>query len=127
MKKLILILFVALASLTASAKAPVLHVEKMFDGSYNSDPDVTIIITRSQDQLFRGCTVNNNEALVKKITQLFDQDLKNATTSKEIYSSGSRFRSMTIINDGYEIYVGLSYNTDNGCYLFIKAEPEAFK
>ncbi len=127
MKKYILIIIFSLVSLCASAKSPNLHVEKIFDGSYNSNKSVSLNISKNQDTYFRGCTVTNNKSLLDKFVKLFEKDLPQATRSQDLISSGSRFRSMVIINNGEEIYIGLSYDTNNGCYLFIKGPSNAFK
>lgn len=127
MKKYLLILVFSLTWLSGFAKSPNLHVEKMFDGTYNSDPTVYINISKSQDNYFRGFTVTNNSKLVKIISQLFEQDLPKAIRTQDIFSNGSHFSSMTIQNNGEEIYLGLSYDQNNGCYLFIKGPVSAFK
>lgn len=127
MKKFILFIVLSLVSLSAFAKSPNLNVEKMFDGSYTSNPSVSLNISKSPEKYFRGCTVTANASIVKKITQLFQKDLSKATRSQDITSNGSRFCSMTILNNGEEIYVGLSYDSNNGCYLFISGPMNAFK
>ncbi len=127
MKKYILIIILSLISLSAFAKAPNLYVEQLFNGAYNNNPSVSLNIIKSQDKFFRGCTVTNNKALVEKVTQLFDKDLPQATTTQDIISDGTRYRSIIIKNNGEEIYIGLSYDGNNGCYLFITGILKAFK
>lgn len=127
MKKYILIIILSVVSLSALAKAPNLHVEKMFDGSYNSNKSVSLNVSRTPEKYFRGCTVTNNSGIVKKITQLFDKDLPKATRSQDLIDNGERFRSMIIQNNGEEIYIGLSYDENDGCYLFINGSLKAFK
>lgn len=127
MKRYILTIIFSLVTLAAFAKAPNLNVEKMFDGSYNSNPSVSTNISRTPDKYFRGFTVTNNSGLTDKVTKLFDKDLPKATRSQDLNNGGSRFRSMIIINNGEEIYVGLSYDQSNGCYLFISGPQKAFK
>jgi len=127
MKKYILIIFLSLVSLSAFAKAPNLHVEKMFNGSYNTNQSVSINISKSPEKYFRGCTVTNNKSLLSKVQKLFDKDLPRATRQQDLISNGTRFQSMVIINNGEEIYVGLSYDANNGCYLFISGPLKAFK
>lgn len=127
MKKYILILVLSLVSLAASAKAPNLHVEQMFNGSYNTNPSVSLHVSKSQEKYFRGCTITNNKGILNKISQLFEKDLPKAVRSQDLISNGTRFRSMIIMNNGEEIYVGLSYNANNGCYLFISGPLKAFK
>lgn len=127
MKKYILIIILLSVSLAASAKAPNLHVEQMFNGSYNTNPSVSLNISKSQEKYFRGCTITNNKNLLNKIAQLFEKDLPRAACSQDLISNGTRFRSMTIMNNDEEIYVGLSYDANNGCYLFISGPLKAFK
>ncbi len=128
MKRQIFVIISLLMGLIAMAKAPELSLEKLFDGSYNSDKSVSIIVSRSKDKYFRSINVENNAALVKKITELFKKDIERADKSQDIIEKGRlSYSSMTILNNDYEIKIGLSYSSDNSCYLFIKGEPEAFK
>lgn len=127
MKRYILIVILSVVSLAVSAKAPDLHVEQMFDGSYNTNPSISLNISKSEDKYFRGCTVTRNKEILDKVSALFEEDLPKASRSQDIISNGTRFRSMTILNNGEEIYVGLSYDTNNGCYLFISGPSKAFK
>ena len=127
MKKYILIIILSLVSLTAFAKAPNLHVEQMFNGSYNTNPSISINMSKSPEKYFRGCTVTNNKSILNKVEKLFEKDLPRATRQQDIISNGTRFQSMVIINNGEEIYVGLSYDANNGCYLFISGPLKAFK
>lgn len=127
MRKYILIIILSLVSLSAFAKAPKLHVEQMFNGSYNTNPSVSLNMSKSPEKYFRGCTVTNNKSILNKVENLFDKDMPRATRQQDIISNGTRFRSMVIINNGEEIYVGLSYDVNNGCYLFISGPLKAFK
>lgn len=127
MKKYILFIILSIVSLAASAKSPDLYVEQIFNGSYNTNPSVSINISKSQDKYFRGCTVTNNKGLLNKVTQLFEKDLPRAVREQEFISNGTRFRSMVIMNNGVEINIGLSYDSGNGCYLFISGPLSAFK
>lgn len=127
MKKYILILILSFVSLSAFAKAPNLHVEQMFNGSYNTNPSISINMSKSPEKYFRGCTVTNNKSILHKVEKLFEKDLPRATRQQDMISNGTRFQSMVIINNGEEIYVGLSYDANNGCYLFISGPLSAFK
>jgi hypothetical protein len=127
MKRILIVLASVVIGLVAFAKPPQLNVEKIFDGSYNYDKSVSLHISRENGKYFRGCTVRNNAALVKKITALFGKDLKRAVKSQEIINNGPSYSSMTITNNNLEIYIGLSYEPDNGCYLFINGPLDAFK
>ncbi len=128
MKRYLLIIICILGGLTAMAKPPHLNVEKLFDGSYNSDHTVYIHISKSKAKYFRGFTVTHNAALVKKVTDLFKKDVERAETSQEIIQNGGvAYTSMTIKNNGHEINIGLSYSPGDVCYLFISGPNEAFK
>ncbi len=126
MKKYILFIVLSLVSLCAFAKSPSLHVEQMFNGSYNTNKSVSINISKNQEKYFRGCTVTNNKSLLKKVAQLFEKDLPQASRSQDLITDGTRYRSMVILNNGEEIYIGLSYDNNNGCYLFISGPLKAF-
>lgn len=43
------------------------------------------------------------------------------------YISGIAASLAVIMNNGEEIYIGLSYDANNGCYLFVSGSPNAFK
>lgn len=111
----------------AVAKPPHLNVEKVFDGTYDYNKSVSINISKTKDKYFRGCTVRNDASLVKKIVSLFKADLKRAEKSQDIIENGPKYSSMTIINNNLTINVGLSFEPDNGCYLFITGPNEAFE
>lgn len=127
MKRFLTIFAFVMFCLTAMARPPKLNVEKMFDGSYDYNKSVSIHISRNKDKYFRGCTVTNNAALVSKIAQLFKSDLKRAEKSQDIIGNGPKYSSMTVINNNREIQIGISYEPDNGCYLFITGPNEAFE
>lgn len=127
MKKYILILLLSILSLSAFAKAPDLHVEQMFNGSYHTNPSIALNISKSQEKYFRGCTVTQNKKILNKVTLLFEKDLPRATRSQDLTANGTRFRTMIIMNNGEEIHIGLSYDANNGCYLFISGPLKAFE
>ena len=127
MKKFILLFILSMVTFAVSSKAPYLHVEQMFNGSYNTNKSISLNISKSQEKYFRGCTVTNNKGILNKISQLFEKDLTKAVSSQDLISNGTRYRSMTIMNNGEEIYVGLSYDGNDGCYLFISGPLKAFK
>lgn len=128
MKRYILIIAALFISIAAMAKPPRLNVEKLFDGSYNSDKTVRIHISRTPEKYFRGFTVTNNAALVKKVTDLFKKDVPKAEKSQDIIENGGVvYSSMTVKNNDLDINIGLSYSPGNVCYLFITGPNEAFK
>ena len=110
------------------ATPPNLNVEKLFNGSYNSNKSVSIQISRSKNKYFRGITVNNNAKLVEEITALFRKDLEKAEESQDIIENGGvSYSSMTVLNNNLGITIGISYSPNNSCYLFITGPNEAFK
>lgn len=127
MKKYLLIIILTIISLSVSAIEPNLNVEQMFNGSYNTNTSVSINVSKNQDRFFRGCTVTQDRRLLNIISQLFENDLPRASRSQDIISNGTRYRSMIILNNGEEIYVGLGYDANDGCYLFINGPLNAFK
>lgn len=128
MKRNLLIIISLFIGLVSMAKAPNLNVEKLFDGSYNTDKSVTITISKTKDKYFRGISVRNNPALVKKITELFKKDSEIADETQDIIKNGGlSYSSMTIVNNDLEINIGLSYSIEDGCYLYISGANEAFK
>ena len=128
MKRYIFIIISMFVGMIAMAKPPQLNVEKLFDGSYNSDKSVSIHISKSKDKYFRGFTVTNNTDLVKKVTSLYRKDTEKAENSQDIIKNGGlKYSSMTVKNNNREIKIGLSYDPENSCYLFITGPEEAFK
>lgn len=128
MKKFVLILISVFVGLAAVAKSPDLAVEKLFDGSYNSDKSVSIHISKSKDKYFRGFTVSNNPKLVRKVTALFKKDTERAEKSHDIIQDGGVcYSSMEIVNNGLVIQIGISYSPENSCYLFITGPDKAFR
>lgn len=128
MKRFIILTICMLAVIVAMAKPPHLNVEKLFDGSYNSNKSVSIHISKSKDKYFRGFTVNGNADLVEKVTALFRKDAEQAEQYQDIIDSGRlSYSSMTLINNNLEINIGISYDPGNSCYLFISGPAEAFK
>ncbi|MDE6410387.1 MAG: DUF5024 domain-containing protein [Muribaculaceae bacterium] len=128
MKRYIIIIVCLCISILAMAKPPQLNVEKLFDGSYNSDKSVQIHISKNKDKYYRGFTVNNNAALVKKVTQLFKKDTDRAETSQDIIKDGGpSYSYMVIKNNNHDINIGIQYYSNSSCYLFINGSSEAFK
>ena len=57
-------------SIAVSAKEPHLHVEQMFNGSYNANTSVSLNISKNQEKYFRGCTVYQNKKILKKLRNI---------------------------------------------------------
>ncbi len=128
MKKVVSFLICVIFCLVAQAKSPNLNVEKLFDGTYNTNKNVTIQISKSKGNYFRGITVNNDPSLVKTVNALYNKDVEQAGDFQDIFSGGRRsYSSIKVTNNGMTIYIGLSFTSDNSCYLFIKGPLEAFE
>lgn len=127
MKRILFIALCMVMSLAAMAKAPNLNVEKLFDGSYNSNKSVSLHFSKSQGKYFRGFTVRSNAALVKKVETLFKKDCKKAASSQDFINAGQKYSSMKVVNNGQEINIGLSYEGSDDCYLFITGPTSAFE
>lgn len=128
MKRYMIALCCLLIGLTALAKPLKLNVEKFFDGSYNTNKNVSIHISKSKSKYYRGFTVQNDAALVDKVTAMFRKDEAVAESSQEFITSGTlTFINSTFINNGEKITVGLSFSSPNSCYLFITGTERAFE
>lgn len=127
MKRIFILTACMVMGLVAMAKGPNLNVEKLFDGSYNSNKSVSLQISKSYGKYFRGFTVRGNAALVKKVAQLFQKDSQNASSSQDFINGGQKYSTMKVVNNGQEINIGLSYESADGCYLFITGPISAFE
>ena len=129
MKRYILVFISLFISLAAMAKPLKLNLDKLFDGSFNSNKNVTIQISKSKDNYFRAFSVlDGNPALVKKVTELYRKDEKNADSSQDFIGDGRvTFIRMQIVNNDQPVDIGLSFTPNNGCYLYIKGPAAAFK
>ncbi|MBD5284582.1 MAG: hypothetical protein HDS31_08315 [Bacteroides sp.] len=129
MKRYILVFISIFISLVAMAKPLKLNLDKLFDGSFNSNKNVTIQISKSKDNYFRAFSVlDGNPALVKKVTELYRKDEKNADSSQDFIGDGRvTFIRMQIVNNDQPVDIGLSFTPNNGCYLYIKGPAAAFK
>ena len=129
MKRYILVFISIFISLVAMAKPLKLNLDRLFDGSFNSNKNVTIQISKSKDNYFRAFSVlDGNPALVKKVTELYRKDEKNADSSQDFIGDGRvTFIRMQIVNNDQPVDIGLSFTPNNGCYVYIKGPAAAFK
>ena len=129
MKRYILVFISIFISLVAMAKPLKLNLDRLFDGSFNSNKNVTIQISKSKDNYFRAFSVlDGNPALVKKVTELYRKDEKIADSSQDFIGDGRvTFIRMQIVNNDQPVDIGLSFTPNNGCYLYIKGPAAAFK
>ena len=121
MKRLLLMLVVAFASvLSVAAASPRLASEKFFDGSYGGRKAVTITISEQPGQYYRCITVSDDKTLMDALLK--------AEQYNEYHASSLHNRLISITNNGELIRVGVNAEPDgaNGM-LFITGARKAFE
>ncbi len=127
MKRFTLFIISSILSVIAGATPPNLNVEKLFDGTYNNNKSVSIVISKNKSEHSYCMIVNNNESIVNKIKDYYNKDHKRADESQEMFPrSGGVMRWMVIINNNEKIEIGYMYD-NKVCQFFIKGPAEAFK
>ena len=129
MKRLLLMLVVAFASvLSVAAASPRLASEKFFDGSYGGRKAVTITISEQPGQYYRCITVSDDKTLMDALLKAFEQDRKRAEQYNEYHASSLHNRLISITNNGELIRVGVNAEPDgaNGM-LFITGARKDFE
>jgi len=126
MKQLLVILILALISISAMAKAPHLAAEQLFDGRYNKEKTVRTSISRADGIYYRSLHITNNPGIIKVIESTLRKDSPRAAKSFEQEGEGGRYTSLKIINNGETIDVGLQQYKGNA-FFFIKGKEKAFK
>lgn len=128
MKRLLIILTMAITALVANAAPPQISVEQFFDGRYNTNKSVRTSISKENGMYYRGLHVYDNPEIVKKISETLAKDAKNATKYLEQTGEGGKSVWIKLINNGETIDIGLQQATSgNNAYLFIKGPEKAFK
>lgn len=128
MKKILIILWLILVTITASAKPPQISVEHLFDGRYNNEKNVSISISKNNGTYFRMLQVNNNPAIVKKIVNTLHKDKDNASRYFEQTGEGGKSIIVKITNNGEIIDIGFQQDpSGKSATLFIKGPEKAFK
>lgn len=128
MKRLIIILSVLLSSVIAFAVPPQLAVEQLFDGRYNEDKTVSTSIYKNNGNYYRGMTVKNNPEIVKTMSEAIAKDWPKASEFSDHIGDNGRYTSLTIINNGEKISIGLKSNSKTGTtFFFVQGKEKAFK
>ncbi len=122
-----LITLIILSVATLSAKAPDLAVEKLFDGRFSDEKNVSISIHKSNGDFFRGMTVTNNPTIVQAIAKAINKDAANASNYFEHKNDDGHFTALTIVNHGDTIQIGFKRDNFHGAFLFIQGKEKAFK
>ena len=127
MKRLLIITICAITAIAVYANPPKLNVESLFDGRYNNNKSVTILIYKNNGNYYRGITVKNNSDIVKKIAELISKDAPRAKEYSDYHGEDGQYTSLQIINNGEVIYIGLQRDRHGGAFFFIQGKEKAFK
>ena len=127
MKRLIIIITCIIAALAVYANPPKLNVESLFDGRYNGNKSVTISIYKNNGNYYRGMTVKNNPAIIKKIADAISKDVPRAKEYSDYSGADEQYTSLQIVNNGEVIYIGLQRDKHGGAFFFIQGKEKAFK
>lgn len=127
MKRLIIIITCIIAALAVYANPPKLNVESLFDGRYNDNKSVTISIYKNNGNYYRGLTVKDNPAIIKKIAEAISKDAPRAKEYSDYNGVDGQYTSLQIINNGEVIYIGLQRDRHGGAFFFIQGKVKAFR
>ena len=126
MKRLITIIFYIITALAVFANPPKLNVERIFDGRYNDNKDVTISIYKNNGNYYRGLTIKNNPDIIKKIAEAISKDSPKAKEYSDYHGKDGQYTSLQIVNNGETIYIGLQRDCHGGAFFFIQGKEKAF-
>ena len=126
MKRFFLILFFAITALVSYAAPPRLAVEQLFDGRYTKEKGVTISISKDNGIYYRGFSLKDNPAILRKMIEAIEKDAPRATKYFEQEGEGGHYTSLKLVNNGEKIDIGLQ-RYKGSAYLFIKGNETAFK
>lgn len=127
MKRIIIIILSITTAIAVFAKPPKLNVENLFDGRFNNNKNVTISIYKNNGNFYRGITVKNNPAIIKKIAEVIAKDIPKASFYSDNQDSDGQYTSLQIINNNETIYIGLQRDRHGGGFFFIQGKEKAFK
>lgn len=128
MKRLLITLSIAIVALIANATPPNLSVEQFFDGRYNDDKTVEILIHRDQKKSSRTFRVSNNPTIVKQILDAVQTDAQKSTDYSENIHAGNKRYMITVSNNGQSISIGFIIDVGGkSATLMINGPIDAFK
>ncbi|MBO4964943.1 MAG: hypothetical protein J6C81_01615 [Muribaculaceae bacterium] len=127
MKRTVFLIIILLSCLSAFAKAPNLNVEKLFDGRYNSNRHVTVSVYKNNGNYYRGLTIENDPAILKKIAETISKDAPRGFNYSDNINGGSRYISLKIKSNGETIFIGLQMENSGNGFFFIQGKEKAFK
>lgn len=126
MKRFLFILFFAITALFTYATPPRLAVEQLFDGRYNKEKGVSVSISKDNGYYYRGISVHEKPAIIKKMIEAVKKDTARASKYLEQYGEGGHSTIIKFVNNGETIDIGLQHYKSSA-YLFIKGPEKAFK
>ncbi len=128
MKRLIFSLLLTLVAVAAFAQSKSLAIEKFFDGRYNSNPEISTTISKSQSHYYRGMEVGSSQKqVIDAITKAVDSDKKNADNVMDKWEKGQHEVILRIKRNGQFVNVGLETQKDGSIEVFISGPTDAFK
>lgn len=128
MKRLLIIMSLAIIAVTANAKPPQISVEQLFDGRYNKEKTVSTSIIKDNGTYFRLLQVKDNPVIVKKIADMLTKDRSKSTRYFEQTGEGGKSTIVKISNNGETIDIGFQQDpAGKSATLFIKGSEKAFK
>lgn len=127
MRRLVILIVIAIISAAAYAKAPNLNVEKLFDGRYNKTAGVSSTIYKNRGKYYRGLTIKNNPKVLKSIAEAMKADVPRASHYSDHKEVDGQYSSMKVLNNGETIFIGLQRDNKGGGFFFIQGNEAAFK
>ncbi len=127
MKHILILLLCIVNAASIYANPPKLNVERLFDGRYNNNKNVTISIYKNNGNYYRGLTVKNNPQIIKQIAEAIAKDEPRAKDFSDYQSADGRYTSLQVENNGEIIYIGLQRDKSGGGFFFIQGKEKAFK
>lgn len=116
-----------IVTITVNAKPPRLNVERLFDGRYNNNKNVTISIYKTNGNYYRGITIKNNPKIIHAIAETIEKDRPRSKDYSDYQGEDERYTSLQIVNNGEVIYIGLQRDRFGGGFFFIQGKEKAFK
>ena len=128
MKRLFIILSMAMIVLLANAKTPQIAVLQLFDGRYNKEKTVRTSISKANGMCHRLLWVTDNPAIIKTISETLSKDAQNAARFYEQTGEGGKSTLIKITVNEDTIDIGFQQDTSGkNASLFIRGPENAFR